>query len=78
MSRTSHQKNRFTAEDKRAINRLGMQDLASDVEALEQRARYLGAHVTAHALNRAKNALSWEIASDVEQAGRAARGQRSG
>lgn len=51
-------------------------DLVLAIEDAEQRAHKLGLHVTGHALNRAKNALGWEVAGDVEQAGRAARGER--
>jgi len=51
-------------------------DLVRAIEIDEQRAHKLGMHVTAHALNRAKNALGWEIAGDIEQAGRAARDER--
>lgn len=47
--------------------------LLAHIEAAEQQAHRDGFHVTAHALNRAKNALGWEIAGDVEQAGRASR-----
>lgn len=46
------------------------------IAAAEQQAHRDGFHVTAHALNRAKNACGWEIAGDVERAGEAARGER--
>lgn len=49
--------------------------LLATLEAAEQTAHRNGFHVTAHALNRAKNALGWEIAGEVERAGEAARGQ---
>lgn len=51
-------------------------DLLSHIEAAERQAHADGFHVTAHALNRAKNALGWEMAGDVEQAGKAARNDR--
>jgi hypothetical protein len=51
-------------------------DLVAEIEAAEQRAHHLGLHVTAHALNRAKNALGWEIAGDITRAGMAARDER--
>lgn len=51
-------------------------DLVREVQRVEARAHQLGLHVTAHALNRAKNALGWEIAGDVAQAGKAARDER--
>lgn len=47
------------------------QQLIQDIQTLESFAHASGLHVTAHALNRAKNALGWEIAGDVEQAGKA-------
>lgn len=46
------------------------------IEAAERQAHADGFHVTAHALNRAKNALGWEMAGDVEQASRASRDER--
>ena len=45
--------------------------LVGDIQALESRAHRLGVHVSAHALNRAKNALGWEMAGDIDQAGKA-------
>lgn len=51
--------------------------LLAHIEAAEQQAHRDGFHVTAHALNRAKNACGWEIAGDVERAGQAARDERS-
>lgn len=50
--------------------------LLAHIEAAEHQAHRDGFHVTAHALNRAKNACGWEIAGNVEQAGRAARDER--
>lgn len=52
------------------------QVLIMEVERMEQMAHRLGLHVTARALNQAKNVLGWEIAGDILQAGRARRGQR--
>lgn len=54
-------------------NRELLSNLLAEIELCEGRAHKCGAFVTAHALNRAKNALGWEIAGDVEQAGRASR-----
>jgi hypothetical protein len=59
-----------------AIIRAERQNLVQDVQEIEDRARALGLHVTAHAINRAKNALGWEIAGNIEQAGKASRGER--
>lgn len=50
--------------------------LLAHIEAAERQAHRDGFHVTAHALNRAKNACGWEIAGDVERAGKAARDER--
>lgn len=47
------------------------QQLIEDIQTLESFAHARGMHVTAHALNRAKNALGWELAGDIEQAGKA-------
>lgn len=47
-----------------------------DIQALESRAHRLGLHVTAHALNNAKNAIGWELAGNIEAAGMAARNDR--
>lgn len=41
------------------------------IEELEHRAHRLGLHVGARGLNRAKNAIGWEMAGNIEQAGRA-------
>lgn len=43
-------------------------DLIQVVQDAESRAHKLGLHVTGHALNRAKNALGWEIAGNIDQA----------
>ncbi len=48
------------------------QQLLADIQALEGFAHARGFHVTAHALNRAKNALGWEMAGNIEEAGKAA------
>lgn len=45
--------------------------LIQDIQTLESFAHARGLHVTAHALNRAKNALGWELAGNIEQAGKA-------
>lgn len=51
--------------------KLANQKLIEDIQALESYAHARGLHVTAHALNRAKNALGWELAGNVEEAGKA-------
>ncbi|HLL28509.1 MAG TPA: hypothetical protein VKT73_12775 [Xanthobacteraceae bacterium] len=51
-------------------------NLATKIQAIEHEAHQLGAHVTAHALNRAKNALGYEMAGDTVMAGKAMRGER--
>lgn len=61
-----------------AANRATHQMLLQELQEIETRAHRLGLHVTAHALNRAKNALGWEIAGNVEEAGKAARGEGIG
>lgn len=63
---------KLTKADGEAMNRIAMQNMIQEIQELESRAHGLGIHVTGHALNRAKNALGWEIAGDVEQAGKAA------
>ena len=50
--------------------------LLAHIEAAEQQAHRDGFHVTAHALNRAKNACGWEIAGDTVRAGKAVRDER--
>lgn len=60
----------------KAVEAAARQQLVAEVEDLEQRSHSLGMHVTAHALNRAKNALVWEIAGNVEMAGKASRDER--
>jgi len=68
---------RLTAQDKVAINRAAADNLLRDIQDIEDRAHRLGMTVTAHAINRAKNALGWEIAGDVVRAGKASRDERS-
>lgn len=47
--------------------------LIADIEAVEQRAMRMKAIITGRALNRAKNALGWEIGvGDLKQAAKAA------
>lgn len=50
--------------------------LVAHIQNAETQAHRDGFHVTAHALNRAKNALGYEMAGDVLQAGRASRDER--
>lgn len=47
--------------------------LLNEIERLERQAFSIGSNVTGHALNRAKNALGWEMAGDIEQAAVAAK-----
>ena len=47
--------------------------LLNEIERLERQAFSIGSHVTGRALNRAKNALGWEMAGDIEQAAAAAK-----
>lgn len=51
--------------------------LVNDIQALESRAHRLGLQVAGHTLNRAKNAVGWEMAGDVVQAGLAANSTRA-
>lgn len=46
--------------------------LLAHIEAAEQQANRDGFHITAHALNRAKNVLGWEMAGEPDNAARAA------
>jgi hypothetical protein len=71
-------KRTLTKADKAAISHAARLGMISEIEELEQRAHGLGMHVTAHALNNAKNALGWEIAGNIKVAGMAAKGQRVG
>ena len=59
-----------------AAIRAGQQNLLQDLQEIESRAHHLGLHVTAHALNRAKNACGWELAGDTEMAEKASRDER--
>ena len=52
-------------------NRAAAEQLGFDLQNLESRAHRLGLHVTARGVNRAKNALGWEMAGEIEQAGEA-------
>lgn len=67
---------KLSKADKLAINRVAQQMLIQEIEELEQRAGRLELHVTARALNQAKNALGWEMAGNILAAGKASRGQR--
>lgn len=60
---------RLAADGLRAARNVLVQDL----QEVESRAHGLGMHVTARALNRAKNAAGWEIAGNIDEAARAAR-----
>lgn len=64
---------KLSKADKRAINIAATRNLISEIQEIESRAHALGMHVTGHALNRARNALGWELAGDTEQAGKAAK-----
>jgi len=57
-------------------DRFDAADLLTRIGNAEIDAHRLGFHVAGHALNRAKNALGWELAGDVEQAGKAGRDER--
>lgn len=52
--------------------------LVLDIQSLESRAHRLGMTVTGRALNNAKNAAGWELAGEIELAGKASRGDRPG
>lgn len=56
-----------------ASQREAQSALLQEIERLERQAFTIGSHITGHALNRAKNALGWEMAGDIEQAAEAAR-----
>lgn len=47
--------------------------LIQHIQNAETQAHRDGFHVTAHALNRAKNALGWEMQGEIEEAGKASR-----
>ena len=51
--------------------------LLATLEAAEQTAHRNGFHVTAHAINRAKNALGWELAGNQREAAKASLDDRS-
>jgi hypothetical protein len=48
-------------------------NLAREIDNLQNRAHEIGLHITGHALNRAKNACGWEFAGNSEQAVKATR-----
>lgn len=58
----------MTASMQRAAN----QQLVADIQTLESFAHARGLHVTAHALNRAKNTMGWEMQGNVDDAAKAA------
>lgn len=60
----------------KAGHQAALQMLVQELQEAEDHAHRLGVHVTAHAINRAKNALGWEIAGKPEQAAKAALGVR--
>jgi hypothetical protein len=66
---------KLTKQDEEAIKHAAKLNLVQQIQELESQAHHLGVHVTGHALNRAKNALGWEISGDIEEAGRASRGE---
>jgi hypothetical protein len=48
--------------------------LIADIEKVEQASHRAGFYITAQALNRAKNAAGWELSGNLEEAGKASRG----
>lgn len=72
----SDRKRPITPRLAKEVNQAARQNMVQEIQELETRAHGLGMHVTAHALNKAKNALGWELAGEVEQAGRAALNER--
>lgn len=58
--------------DKMAKRNAHGSGLLAHIEAAEQQANRDGFHITAHALNRAKNVLGWEMAGEPDNAARAA------
>jgi hypothetical protein len=64
---------KLTKRDMVAINRAAADALLQDIFEIEDKAMRLGFPVTTRALNRAKNALGWEIAGDVIKADEASR-----
>lgn len=50
--------------------------LLQHIQDAETQAHRDGFHVTAHTLNRAKNALGWELAGNIDMAGKASRDER--
>lgn len=53
-----------------------MSALVQDIQELESRAHCLHMYITAHGLNRAKNAAGWEMAGDLLAAGKAINNKR--
>lgn len=47
---------------------MNVNDIIADVQRLEVAASKIGLHITARALNNAKNAAGWEAAGNVEKA----------
>lgn len=54
------------------------QELLRSIEAAELRAGELGLHISARALNRAKNAVGWEMSGNLKEADNAAFGRGIG
>lgn len=52
------------------------QNLATQLGTLTAKAHELGLHVTGHALHRAVQAVGYEMAGEIEAAGKAARGEQ--
>jgi hypothetical protein len=48
-------------------------NLLQIIEDAENRARRCGCFITMHALNRAKNAIGWEMVGNLEMAAKAVR-----
>lgn len=55
-----------------SVHRAALDVLLQEIQEIEDRAHRLGVHVTGRALNRAKNALGWEIAGETDKAAKAA------
>lgn len=58
--------------------RIEAHTIVDELQTLETRAHQAGLTVTGHAINNAKNAAGWELAGNVEMAGKASRGERVG
>lgn len=59
-----------------SVRKIRFDNLIANIERAEQEAHKAGAYITAQALNRAKNAAGWELAGNLEEAGKASRGVR--